>query len=86
MVKTERLDKILDRAFGRQSIWRNADPRLAARAAHDERIGRIARELVSLGRSDLAAQLLDGEATLVRQSDYPRPDGAEGRRNWALGQ
>jgi hypothetical protein len=71
MVKIQHLDKILDRALGRQSIWRDVDPGLGARAAHDERVVRVARELHSLGRRDLAAQLLDDAVGQTRQSDFP---------------
>ncbi len=71
MVNTNRLDRILDRALGRSSSWRSADPQLGARAAHDERIVRVARELISLGRRDLAVQLLDEAVFVSRQSDAP---------------
>ena len=70
MVNTKRLDKILDRALGHYSFWRDADPRLAARAAREERVVRVARELCSLGRNDLAAQLLDDAVAERRQSEF----------------
>jgi hypothetical protein len=71
MVDAERLDRILDRALGQESSWHGADPQLAVRARRKARLVRVAEDLHSLGRSDLAAQLLRGESALLRHSDYP---------------